>query len=66
MAFARSFSCNLNAMQADQAFLQTALNNADDYDAFIRDLFQPWSEKLFQVHQTLDQVLQISHQDPAT
>lgn len=49
--------CDLDAMRASQAFLTRASQNADAYDAFVRDGLRPWSDQLERVQARLDELL---------
>jgi len=58
------YSCNLELIRNDPALLNAALDNAYSYDAFVRDELKPWCIKLVHVHELLDEILDISHDDP--
>lgn len=55
--------CDLDAMRASPAFLTAASQNADAYDAYVHDGLRPWSEQLLRVHQRLDELLAIQHEE---
>jgi len=41
-----SASCDLAAMRESRAFLNDLANNADVYDAYVRDAVAPWAEQM--------------------
>lgn len=55
------YSCSVGRLLADQRFLNQIANNADAYDAFLRDGLLPWINALDGVHTRLDQILGIEH-----
>ena len=55
--------CDLAAMRASPAFLTAASQNADAYDAYVRDGLRPWSDQLTRVKQRLDELLAIRNSD---
>lgn len=58
--FSRSV-CNLSAMRQSPAFLNDLSNNADAYDAYVRDGLSPWAEQMNLVHGLIDENLDIRH-----
>ena len=57
-------SCDLPAMRRNAAFLNDLSNNADVYDAYVRDVVSPWAEQMNRVHELLDKNLGIEHAAP--
>jgi hypothetical protein len=55
--------CDLEAMRADPAFLTAASQNADAYDAYVRDGLRPWNDQLDRVHARVDALLSLNHED---
>ena len=53
--------CHLDAMRANQDFLNQFSANADGYDAYIRDGLRPWSNQFNKVHGLVDGALVIKH-----
>lgn len=53
--------CDLAEMRANQALLNDLANNADAYDAFMRDGLLPWAAQNDVVHDRIDELLDISH-----
>lgn len=58
-------TCNLEGMRASQSFINAASENADAYDAYIRDGLRPWSDQLSQLHDRIDRILNITHAEEA-
>ena len=56
-------TCNLEAMQTSQPFLNDYSVNADMYDAYMRDAFSPWNDKFREAHALLDRALNIQHDE---
>jgi hypothetical protein len=56
-------TCNLAAMRQNPTFLNDLSNNADAYDAYIRDGLAPWARQMKLVHDLIDRNLGIQH-DP--
>ena len=56
--------CDLAAMRESRLFLNAVTQNADAYDAYIRDGLRPWSDQLGRVHEQADALLGITHQGP--
>ncbi len=56
--------CDLAAMRENRLFLNGVTQNADAYDAYIRDGLHPWSDQLDRVHEQADALLGITHQGP--
>ena len=54
-------SCDLPAMRTSAEFLNDLSNNADVYDAYVRDAVSPWAEQMKRVHELLDKNLGIEH-----
>ena len=57
-------SCDLPAMRRNAAFLNDLSNNADVYDAYVRDAVSPWAEQMNRVHELLDKNLGIERAAP--
>ncbi|MDH4072901.1 MAG: hypothetical protein OEV41_07335 [Gammaproteobacteria bacterium] len=56
-------TCDLPGMRKNQAFLNDFSNNADVYDAYVRDGVAPWAGQMQRVHELLDRNLGL--QQPA-
>lgn len=54
-------TCDLPAMRRNRAFLNDLSNNADAYDAYVRDGLSPWAEKMKLAHSLIDRNLNIRH-----
>jgi hypothetical protein len=54
-------TCDLPAMRQNPAFLNDLSNNADAYDAYIRDGVSPWAKQMQRVHDLIDGNLGIQH-----
>jgi len=59
---ASRFQCDVQKMHANQKFKNDFTENADRYDAYIRDGLAPWSMHLDKVHQLVDISLGIQHE----
>lgn len=57
-------TCDLPAMRQNPAFLNDLSNNADAYDAYIRDGVSPWAQQRKHVHDLIDENLGIRHPEP--
>ena len=57
-----TYTCNTSEMQNDVKFLNAVSVNVDMYDAFIRDVMEPWRESISEVHKILDSELGITHE----
>jgi hypothetical protein len=57
-------TCDLPAMRENPAFLNDLSNNADAYDAYIRDGVSPWAQQEQRVHDLIDGNLGIQHLEP--
>ena len=57
-----TITCNTSEMQNDMHFLNAVSVNVDMYDAFIRDVMEPWRESISEVHKILDNELGIAHE----
>lgn len=57
-------TCDLPAMLQNPAFLNDLSNNADAYDAYIRDGLSPWAQQQQRVHDLIDGNLGIQHLEP--
>jgi len=57
-------TCDLPAMRQNPAFLNDLSNNADAYDAYIRDGVSPWAQQKQRVHDLIDGNLGIQHLEP--
>ncbi len=55
------YSCDLEGMRANQAFLNGAAENVDIYDAFVRDGLAPWSAQFDKVHSLVDEEIGATH-----
>ncbi len=55
------FSCDLPAMRQNPSFLNDFSNNADAYDAYVRDALSPWDAQIRLVHDLLDRNLRLNH-----
>ena len=53
--------CNLKALHANNRFNNAISENADIADAFINKRLIPWSEQIDELHELIDQSLQINH-----
>jgi len=56
-------TCDTNGMRENQQFLNNLSENADAFDAFVRDALEPWNNQLSELHDQLDFTLDISHGD---
>jgi len=56
-------SCDSEGMIANRLFLNAASQNADAYDAYVRDGLRPWSDQLDRVHDHVDGLLGLSHEE---
>lgn len=56
--------CDLPGMRKNQAFLNDFSNNADAYDAYVKDGVFPWAQQRRRVHELIDENLGIQHLDP--
>ena len=54
-------TCNLPAMRQNSTFLNDLSNNADAYDAYVRDGLAPWAMQMKLVHDLIDRNLGIQH-----
>lgn len=54
-------TCNLPAMRQNPTFLNDLSNNADAYDAYVRDGLAPWAMQMQLVHDLIDRNLGIQH-----
>lgn len=54
--------CDIEGMRADQRFLNNLSENADTFDGFVRDALAPWNRQLSELHERLDQILNIDHE----
>jgi len=57
------YSCDLPAMRQNPSFLNDFSNNADTYDAYVRDALSPWAAQMRLVHDLLDKNLRLNHAD---
>lgn len=55
--------CQLNNILNNHALSNDIVYNADAYDAFMRDGLLPWIEQMSRVHQRVDSLLGIVHQE---
>ncbi|MDT0596257.1 hypothetical protein [Glaciecola petra] len=57
------YVCDLEGMRLAPSFLNMASENADAYDAYLRDGLRPWSERMKSLHHLLDEILGLTHND---
>ena len=57
------YTCDINQMRSNQAFLNAASENVDVFDAYLRDGLRPWSTHMTYLHTMLDTALIIRHQN---
>jgi Family of unknown function (DUF6090) len=55
--------CSLGEIRANRALLNDITYNADAYDAFMRDGFKPWVAQMKQVHERIDTLLGVAHEE---
>jgi hypothetical protein len=55
------YKCDIGSMKKNQQFLNTASENVDVYDAYLRDGLRPWSTHMTYLHKMLDETLGIDH-----
>lgn len=54
--------CNLKALHANNRFINAISENIDIADAFINKRLMPWSDQIDELHELIDQSLNLSHQ----
>lgn len=57
-------TCDLPAMRQNMNFLNDLSNNADAYDAYVRDGLAPWANQMKLVHELIDRNLGLQHGAP--
>jgi hypothetical protein len=57
-------TCDLAGMRRNPTFLNDLSNNADAYDAYVRDGLAPWASQMREVHELIDRNLGIRHDVP--
>lgn len=57
--------CELGDILSNRALLNDITYNADSYDAFMRDGFVPWVEQTRRVHERVDVLLGVEHDEVA-
>ena len=55
------YSCDVQKMRSDYAFLNELALNVDTYDVYVRDGLAPWFEQFDRAHRRVDEALQIEH-----
>ena len=55
--------CQLREIRAHRALLNDIIYNADAYDAFMRDGFTPWVAQMRRVHDRVDTLLGLQHEE---
>lgn len=56
--------CQLEDLVTNQALINDIISNVDGYDAFMRDGFTPWVAQMRRVHDRVDALLEIDHEEP--
>lgn len=57
--------CRLEDLVTNRALINDIISNVDGYDAFMRDGFTPWAAQMRQVHDRVDALLGVQHEEAA-